>query len=149
MIMPDVKVTLPLGISFYTFQIAAYAIDVYRRPSEHTKSFVDLGTYLCMFPQLIAGPIVLFSDVRRQLKSQMCIRDRKYSVSEEHHEKSITLVTLGKKGEPPKIETLSLIHIFPAQEALSLSCSALKKRMRMETRQTAPQPKRLLQTAPK
>lgn len=69
-IVPGWKVTLPLGISFYTFQIAAYAIDVYRRPNEYTKSPVTLGAYLTMFPQLIAGPIVLFGDVKEQLKSR-------------------------------------------------------------------------------
>ena len=62
--------SLPLGISFYTFQIAAYAIDVYRRPEEYEQNFVNLGTYLCMFPQLIAGPIVLFKDVAAQLKER-------------------------------------------------------------------------------
>lgn len=62
--------SLPLGISFYTFQIAAYAIDVYRRPEEYEENFVNLGTYLCMFPQLIAGPIVLFKDVAAQLKQR-------------------------------------------------------------------------------
>lgn len=70
LVRPEWNVTLPLGISFYTFQIAAYAIDVYRRPEEYTKSMVSLGTYLTMFPQLVAGPIVLFSDVRRQLKER-------------------------------------------------------------------------------
>ena len=49
---------LPLGISFYTFQIAAYIIDVYRGRVPVEKSFIRLGTYVTMFPQLIAGPIV-------------------------------------------------------------------------------------------
>lgn len=66
--LPQVQLTLPLGISFYTFQIAAYAIDVYRRPKEYEKSFISLGTYISMFPQLIAGPIVLFRDVAEQMK---------------------------------------------------------------------------------
>ena len=61
---------LPLGISFYTFQIAAYIIDVYwgRVPVE--KSFIQLGTYLTMFPQLIAGPIINYSEVRMDLCSR-------------------------------------------------------------------------------
>lgn len=62
------EVTLPLGISFYSFQIAAYAIDVYRRQVEPEKNFVNLGAFLCMFPQLIAGPIVLYHQVSQQLK---------------------------------------------------------------------------------
>lgn len=55
---------LPLGISFYTFQIAAYIIDVYRAAVPAEKSFVQLGTYLTMFPQLVAGPIINYSEVR-------------------------------------------------------------------------------------
>ena len=58
---------LPLGISFYTFQISAYAIDVYRGQVKPEKRFASLGAFLCMFPQLIAGPIVLYHQVARQL----------------------------------------------------------------------------------
>ncbi len=52
------NLTLPLGISFYTFQIASYVIDVYLRRTEADRSFVNLGAYLCMFPQLIAGRLL-------------------------------------------------------------------------------------------
>ncbi|MEG1290810.1 MAG: MBOAT family O-acyltransferase [Lachnospiraceae bacterium] len=69
-LLPDFQHNLPLGISFYTFQIAAYAIDVYRRPEEYEENVITLGAYLCMFPQLIAGPIVLFHDVSKQMKSR-------------------------------------------------------------------------------
>lgn len=65
------KVSLPLGISFYTFQIAAYVIDVYRGQVKPEKRFIDLGAFLCMFPQLIAGPIVLYHDVAAQLKKRV------------------------------------------------------------------------------
>ena len=61
---------LPLGISFYTFQIAAYIIDVYRQKIPAEKSFVSLGTYLTMFPQLIAGPIINYSDVWERLRER-------------------------------------------------------------------------------
>ena len=61
---------LPLGISFYTFQIAAYIIDVYRGKVPVEKSFIRLGTYLMMFPQLIAGPIINYSEVRMALCSR-------------------------------------------------------------------------------
>ena len=61
---------LPLGISFYTFQIAAYVIDVYRGIVPAEKSYVNLGTYLTMFPQLIAGPIINYSEVRMALCSR-------------------------------------------------------------------------------
>lgn len=66
-----VSVTLPLGISFYTFQIASYVIDVYRDKVKAEHSALILGTYLCMFPQLIAGPIVVYSDVAAELKKRV------------------------------------------------------------------------------
>lgn len=68
--MSKVSVTLPLGISFYTFQIASYVIDVYRGKVVAEHSPLILGTYLCMFPQLIAGPIVVYSDVAAALKKR-------------------------------------------------------------------------------
>lgn len=58
---------LPIGISFYTFQIISYLVDVYRRETKAEKSLVSLGTYLCMFPQLIAGPIVNYHLIQEQL----------------------------------------------------------------------------------
>jgi len=61
---------LPIGISFYTFQIASYLIDVYRETVEPARSFVDLGAYLCMFPQLIAGPIVQYNQVATELEQR-------------------------------------------------------------------------------
>jgi len=61
---------LPIGISFYTFQIVSYLIDVYREKVEPARSFVDLGAYLCMFPQLIAGPIVQYTQVAAELNSR-------------------------------------------------------------------------------
>lgn len=64
------NITLPLGISFYTFQIMSYVIDVYLGKTEADKSLVSLGAYLCMFPQLIAGPIVVYSDIRDALKER-------------------------------------------------------------------------------
>ncbi|GHU69865.1 hypothetical protein AGMMS49992_01240 [Clostridia bacterium] len=60
--------TLPLGISFYTFQIQAYVIDVYRGEAEADKSWVDCALFILLFPQLIAGPIVLYRDIRAGLK---------------------------------------------------------------------------------
>lgn len=54
---------LPLGISFYTFQIMSYSIDLYRRQTEVQKSFVSFGAYVTLFPQLVAGPIVRYRDI--------------------------------------------------------------------------------------
>ena len=58
---------LPIGISFYTFQIISYLVDVYRRETKAEKSLISLVTYLCMFPQLIAGPIVNYHLIQEQL----------------------------------------------------------------------------------
>ncbi|MCR5673498.1 MAG: MBOAT family protein [Lachnospiraceae bacterium] len=65
--IPDPALTLPLGISFYTFQIASYVIDLYRGKITAEKNPLTLGTYLVMFPQLIAGPIVVYSQVSEKL----------------------------------------------------------------------------------
>lgn len=69
-VLPVAELTLPLGISFYTFQIVAYVIDVYRKKIEPEQSFVRLGTYLTMFPQLIAGPIINYSEVQEGLRDR-------------------------------------------------------------------------------
>lgn len=60
---------LPIGISFYTFQIVSYVIDVYFKKIKAERSFIDFATYVIMFPQLIAGPIVRFIDVQKEIKS--------------------------------------------------------------------------------
>ena len=62
---PDIP--LPIGISFYTFQTMSYTIDVYKGNCKVQKNFVALGTYVALFPQLIAGPIVMYVDVEHQL----------------------------------------------------------------------------------
>lgn len=62
---------LPLGISFYTFQIVSYIIDIYRGKIKANHSLIELGTYISMFPQLIAGPIVMYSDINASLKSRV------------------------------------------------------------------------------
>ena len=61
---------LPIGISFYTFQALSYVIDVYRKNVEVTRNIIDFGAYVSLFPQLIAGPIVRYSDVDRELKER-------------------------------------------------------------------------------
>ena len=61
------RVTLPLGISFYTFQSMSYTIDVYRGHARATRSPIDFACYVSLFPQLVAGPIIRFSEVSEQL----------------------------------------------------------------------------------
>ena len=64
------QAALPLGISFYTFQTQAYVVDVYRRKVPAERNFIDYAAFILLFPQLIAGPIVLYEDVRRELKER-------------------------------------------------------------------------------
>lgn len=64
------NVILPLGISFYTFQTMSYTIDVYRGHVKANKNFINFATYVTLFPQLIAGPIVRYSHVESELKSR-------------------------------------------------------------------------------
>ena len=86
------EVVLPIGISFYTFQGMSYVIDVYRREVALQKNPFYVALYICLFPQLIAGPIVRYSDIEKQIVS------RKSSL--EHWEQGLTrfIVGLGKKA---------------------------------------------------
>ncbi len=68
--IPLLRIALPIGISFYTFQILSYTVDVYRGTVPAQKNPVTLGAYITMFPQLIAGPIVRYSDVEIELRER-------------------------------------------------------------------------------
>ena len=81
--------TLPLGISFYTFQTLSYSIDVYRRDVKAERNIIDFGAYVVMFPQLIAGPIVKYRDVSNQLH----VYRHRYSLQQ--LEEGMTLFTFG------------------------------------------------------
>ena len=72
--IPLLKIALPIGISFYTFQVLSYVVDVYRKDVSAQKNFINLAAYIAMFPQLIAGPIVRYSDIEEQL------RERRHSI---------------------------------------------------------------------
>ena len=65
--LPLLKLALPIGISFYTFQCLSYTIDVYRGDAQVQKNIISFGAYVSLFPQLIAGPIVRYVDVAREL----------------------------------------------------------------------------------
>ena len=68
--IPLLKLALPIGISFYTFQCLSYTIDVYRGDCPAQRNIVSFGAYVSLFPQLIAGPIVRYVDVARELNSR-------------------------------------------------------------------------------
>ena len=69
--VPTLGLTLPIGISFYTFQTMSYPIDVYRGDARVQKNFIRFGMFVALFPQLIAGPIVRYKDVSDQLGERM------------------------------------------------------------------------------
>lgn len=74
--LPKTSILMPIGISFFTFQAMSYLFDVYRQDVKPQTSFINLALYIAMFPQLIAGPIVRYSDVNQQLaKRQSTITD--------------------------------------------------------------------------
>ncbi len=68
--MPEIKLTLPLGISFYTFQTLSYTIDVYRRKVPAERSIINTAAFVTLFPQLIAGPIVRYTDIADELRER-------------------------------------------------------------------------------
>lgn len=68
--IPPTGVRLPIGISFYTFQTLSYTIDVYRGKARAQKNIVSFATFVCLFPQLIAGPIVRYTDVAKELDTR-------------------------------------------------------------------------------
>lgn len=89
--IPELQISLPIGISFYTFQTMSYVIDVYRDDAPVSKSFINFGTYVALFPQLIAGPIVRYRDVAYQLTH------RKETLEQFTKGVMLFMVGLGKK----------------------------------------------------
>ncbi|MES2680293.1 MAG: MBOAT family O-acyltransferase [Bacteroidota bacterium] len=69
-LVPETSIVLPIGISFYTFHSISYLVDIYRRKATAQKNIFDLSLYIAMFSQLVAGPIIRYSDVSWQLKSR-------------------------------------------------------------------------------
>ena len=89
--VPLLRLALPIGISFYTFQCMSYVVDVYRRDTKAQRNLIHFGTYVAMFPQLIAGPIVRYVDVEKELAQ------RKTTVEDFSEGLFGFLVGLGKK----------------------------------------------------
>ena len=72
------NITLPVGISFYTFQTMSYTIDVYRNDAPVQKNILSLSTFVTLFPQLVAGPIVRYSDISYDLNNRVHSFDKFY-----------------------------------------------------------------------
>lgn len=89
--LPTPQISLPIGISFYTFQTMSYVIDVYRGDAPVSKNPINFGTYVALFPQLIAGPIVHYRDVAEQLTN------RKETLDEFTKGVNLFIIGLGKK----------------------------------------------------
>ncbi|HRV73704.1 MAG TPA: MBOAT family protein [Eubacteriales bacterium] len=89
--VPLLKIALPIGISFYTFQMLSYTIDVYRGKAQAQRNIVSLAAYVALFPQLIAGPIVRYTDIEREL------RDRRTTVEGAYLGARRFIIGLGKK----------------------------------------------------
>jgi len=89
--IPFLKIALPIGISFYTFQILSYTIDVYRGEVRAQRNIINLAAYVTMFPQLIAGPIVRYSDIEVQL------RERRHTFEKVSNGIRRFIIGLGKK----------------------------------------------------
>ncbi len=89
--LPMKEIILPIGISFYTFQNVSYILDVYRKKTAAETSFINYGAYISMFPQLIAGPIVTYDTVAKQLRS------RSHSLKKINEGLKIFTIGLGSK----------------------------------------------------
>ncbi len=89
--MPRLNAPLPIGISFYTFQTMSYTVDVYRGQARRQKNIISFGTFVTLFPQLIAGPILQYRDLDEQLDS------RKHSVEKFASGVQVFMVGLAKK----------------------------------------------------
>lgn len=85
------EVSLPIGISFFTFQTMSYTIDVYRGQVKANHNFLNFATYVCLFPQLVAGPIVRYSTIADQLKKRVISMDKLSQGAERF------IIGLGKK----------------------------------------------------
>ena len=68
--IPFMHIIMPIGISFFTFQIVGYMVDVYNKKHKSAKNIINFMTYVCLFPQLVAGPIVRYIDVERELENR-------------------------------------------------------------------------------
>ena len=106
-------IELPIGISFFTFQAMSYVIDVYRRETPVNRNPLDIALYVALFPQLIAGPIVRYTDVAAEIASRQITRDgfaegirrrrRQVAISGpsiEHQEGSPTRLELSEHARP-------------------------------------------------
>ena len=94
--LPAIQVTLPIGISFYTFQALSYVVDVYRGENQAQKNPLNMMLYISFFPQLIAGPIVKYHDIEEQIENRTVTLEGFFLRRETLYFRS------GKEGHPGK-----------------------------------------------
>jgi alginate O-acetyltransferase complex protein AlgI len=110
---------LPLGISFFTFHAISYLVDIFRRDAKAERSFVNLALYMLMFPQLIAGPILRFHTIARQLKRRV--------VTARHLHFGLLLLSLGLGQKVLIADTLAQLadSLFGRSAELSIAAAWL------------------------
>ena len=86
--------SLPIGISFYTFQILSYTIDLWRGETAVQRSYVAFGTYVTLFPQLIAGPIVRYQEIDEQLQARFAAQEKRLEVQKAYYDKFKKVLTM-------------------------------------------------------
>ena len=119
--IPLTGLPLPIGISFFTFQTMSYSIDVYRGEAHAERSFHSFATYVCLFPQLVAGPIVRYTDIGAELQERSLTLDR-FALGVRRFS-----VGLGKKVLIANLlgELVSAYHAAPEQTVLFAWMSAI------------------------
>ena len=113
--VPVLEIALPIGISFFTFQAISYVVDVYRGDTEASKSLVNVALYISFFPQLIAGPIVKYRDINKQIE----VRDNNWVDVSDGFKRFI--YGLGKKVMISNILGMCVDTIY-AYEITSIDC---------------------------
>jgi alginate O-acetyltransferase complex protein AlgI len=102
------KIALPLGISFYIFQSISYLVDVYRGTIQHSKSLINFGAYISLFPQLVAGPIVRYKDIEKSFS------DRELKLNNVFYGLQRFIMGLSKKVLIADMMAVIVDHIFSA-----------------------------------
>jgi len=121
---PVLKVVLPVGVSFYTFKVISYLVDVYRRRSEHARSLIDFASYVSFFPQVLSGPIQRFGtiDPKSEHLSTFAdqLADRSHTLQKFSQGAALFILGLAKKILLANVIARSADAVFAAQTPCTL-----------------------------